>query len=89
MDNNEQIKSQVREVLLLKLNEYQRVMAYMAADAPISILCLPKRVETTLSKSGCLRIYDLFNRDFTKIKGLGKVGMKILTEKLEIFFSML
>ena len=79
----------IREEVSKKFTEYRTTLNYMAADAPISILCLPPAIESALSAHGCLRIYDLFDLDFTKIKGLGVVRIRELTSSLDKFFSML
>jgi len=81
--------SKIRIEVLKKYEEYNKTMKYMAADAPIEILCLPKAIETILITNGYLRIYDLFDADFTKIKGLGVVRCRDLTACLDQFFSML
>ena len=94
MDNvdNEKIKDtelkKIKEELLKKLEEYRKSMKYMAADAPIGILCLPKATEKSLINHGCLRVYDLFNCDFTEIKGLGVTRIKRLTACLDQFFAV-
>lgn len=82
-------KQKLREMVAKKLAEYQKTLSYMAADAPISILCLPKGVEGILFRNGLLRVYDLFDCDFTKIEGLNAAGVGNLTASLEKFLSML
>lgn len=79
----------LREELLKCYSDYQKTISYMVADAPIEALCLPKATENILLSNGLLRVYDLFNMDFTKIKGLGSVRIRDLTSRLEQFFSML
>lgn len=81
----EKIKIEV----LKKFDEYKKTLNYLAADAPISILCLPQATEKILLDNGFLRVYDLFNVDFTKIKGFGAVRCRQLTTCLDQFFSML
>ena len=75
-----------------KLNEslenYKDIVRYMGADLPIGCLCLPQKYEKKLLDNGILRIYDLFNRDLTKIKGIGKVGVGYLTASLQQFIPM-
>ena len=94
MDNvdNEKIKDtelkKIKEELLKKLEEYRKSMKYMAADAPIGILCLPKATEKSLINHGCLRVYDLFDCDFTKVKGLTETSIRNLTSCLDQFLSM-
>mgnify|MGYP001601849653 FL=1 len=79
----------IREEVLKKFSEYSRTLNFMMADAPISILCLSKAIETSLTNHGCLRVYDLFDCDFTKVKGLGEVRIRDLTTSLDKFLSML
>lgn len=78
----------ISEELLKKLQEYNQLMKYMSADAPIQILCLPSFTEKALLDHGCNRIYDLFDLDFTKVKGLGAKRIGDLTACLNQFFSM-
>ena len=79
----------IREKVLQKFQEYKKTIDYMAADAPIEILCLPLKIEKILIKNGLFRIYNLFDVDFTKIKGLGKTRIGQLTSRLDQFFLML
>lgn len=82
-------KQKLREMVAKKLAEYQKTLSYMAADAPISILCLPKSVENILLRNGLLRVYDLFDRDFTEIEGLTEIRIRDLTASLDKFLSMM
>lgn len=79
----------LREELSKSFSEYRKTMAFMAGDAPLEILCLPTPIENSLLSHGCLRIYDLFDCDFTKVKGLGAIRIRDLTSRLNQFFSML
>jgi hypothetical protein len=79
----------IKKELFEKLNEYKNSVKYLAADAPIEILCLPKVIEKSLLDYGCIRVYDLFDCDFTKIKGLGEVRIRHLTSCINQFLSML
>lgn len=79
---------QIREETLKKLSEYQKTLSYMAADAPIGILCLPKVTEHALAAAGCLRIFDMLDRDLTKIEGLSDTARGNLTSRLNQFLSM-
>ena len=72
-----------------KFSDYKKTLDYMACDAPIEILGLPKSIETILISQNFLRVYDLLNRDFTEIKGLGDRRIRDLTSCLDQFFSML
>jgi hypothetical protein len=79
----------IKEEISKKFSEYRTTLNYMAADAPIGILCLPKAIEISLINHGCLRIYDLFDLDFVEVKGLGVRRIGELTACLDKFFSML
>lgn len=81
--------AKLKQELRKKFSDYQTTMKYMLADAPIEILCLPPSIEKILTDQGFLRIYDLFNVDLIKVKGLGVVRIKQLTTSLDKFFSML
>lgn len=74
--------------LLKSLKDYRKTMQYMGGDAPIGILCLPKQLENILISNGYLRVYDLFNCDFTEIKGIGKTRIGYLTARLDQFITM-
>jgi len=78
----------LKEEVLKKLNEYRHHMTFMATDAPLAVLCLPKVIENALLDYGCLRIYDLLDVDFTEIKGLGVTRIRHLTASLDKFVSM-
>lgn len=81
--------AKLKEELRKKFSEYQTTMKFMLADAPIEILCLNPKIEKILTDEGFLRVYDLFNVDLIKVKGLGVVRVKELTARLDQFFSML
>ncbi len=89
---NERIKDtelkKIKEELLKKLEEYRKSIKYMAADAPIGVLCLPKVIEKSLINYGCLRVYDLFDLDFTKVEGLSVTRIGDLTSRLDQFIAM-
>ncbi len=86
---NDMKMQKIREEVLKKFTEYRQTLNFMVADAPIAILCLPSAIEKALANQGLLRIYDLFDCDFSKIKGLGIVRIRLLTSSLDEFFSML
>lgn len=79
----------LKQELRKKFDDYHATIKYMLADAPIEVLCLPPATEKILTDEGFLRIYDLFNADLVKIKGIGVVRLKQLTTGLDKFFSML
>jgi len=84
-------KSEVRKInkkLLESLQNYRKFVACMSGDLPIGCLCLPKTTEKILIKNGFQRIYDLFDVDLTKIKGIGEVRIRDLTAGLDQFLSM-
>lgn len=81
--------AKLKEQLKKSFDSYQQTMKYMLGDAPIQTLCLNARTEAILLDSGFLRIYDIFNADLIKVKGLGVVRIKELTTRLDQFFAML
>jgi hypothetical protein len=81
--------AKLKEELKRKFADYQTTMKYMLADAPIEVLCLPSTTEKILLDHGFLRIYDLFDVDLVKIKGIGVARVRHLTSSLDKFFSML
>ncbi len=81
--------TKIREELFKRLAQYHNVINIMAADAPLSVLCLPASVEKILSSNGLDRIYDLFSCDFTKIEGLSESRIRDLTSRVEQFLAML
>lgn len=87
IDDYMQIKI-IKEQILNKIKEYGKTLSYMAADAPISVLCLPKVTENALLNHGCLRVYDLFDCDFSEVKGLGVARIRYLTTRLNEFVSV-
>lgn len=87
IEYDEKIKK-IRQEVAKKFEDYKKTMQFMAADAPIGILCLPSVIHNALLNHGCSRIYDLFDLDFTKVKGLGVRRIGDLTACLDQFFSM-
>ncbi len=85
---NEDDAAKIKKELLVSLQNYRRSLLFLYADAPISLLGLSKSIETILSNNGLLRIYDLFDCNFTKIKGLGIGRIRELTTALDQFVSM-
>lgn len=79
----------LRVEVLQKFDQYRNVINFLAADAPIGILCLNHIVEKILIDNNCLRVYDLFDLDLVEIKGLGDIRIKQITSRLDQFFSML
>ncbi len=87
-DDLEEKAKVINDELKETLGKYRNTMKYMAADAPIGVLCLDDRFEKILSDAGIFRVYDLFERDFTKIKGVGVVRARQLTSRVDEFLSM-
>lgn len=87
IDYTMQIKK-IREEVMERFKEYEKTMIYMACDVPLEVLCLPKDIEKPLLRSGCLRVCDIFDRDFVEIKGLNDARIRNLTASLDKFFAM-
>lgn len=77
-----------QEKLQEDLSHYRRTMYFLGANVPIGVLCLPKVIESALIDDGCLRVYDLINRDLTEIKGIGRSRLSLLTSRLDEFLSI-
>lgn len=78
----------IQKELVESLQNYRKTLSCMLADAPLEVLCLSTRLQNSLIANGCLRVYDLFDRDFTKIKGVGESGIRELTTSLDKFGFM-
>lgn len=70
------------------LAHYRKTLAYMGANVPIQVLCLPKALENSLKRAGLVRVYDLISRDLTEIEGVGKSRLELLAARLDEFFTM-
>jgi hypothetical protein len=79
----------LKQELKQKIEEYNKTIRYMLADAPIGVLCLPPTTESILIDQGFLRVYDLFDADLIKIKGIGITRLNQITTGLDKFLSML
>ncbi len=91
MDNdiiNPDVEEPQKPDLKKDFAHYKMVLAYMGANVPIEVLCLPKPIENNLRRNGFYRVYDLINHDLTKIKGLGKARVDLLASSLDEFFSI-
>lgn len=78
----------INEKLMESLGNYRKVLSLMYGDAPLGVLCLSKKIESILNSNGCIRVYDLFDRDFTKIEGLSEASLRDLTSRVDEFLSM-
>ncbi len=85
---NKATVKKINKKLLESLDNYRKFVSYMAGDMPIEAMCLNKTIEKVLLKNGIVRVYDLFDRDLTKIKGIGKVRGRNLNTCLEQFLSL-
>ena len=65
------------------LAHYRKLMDFMACNVPISVLCLPIAIENALAKAGCVQVYDLIDRDLTKIKGIGSERLGVIAARLD------
>ena len=88
MDSDQTQHSAKNEEYKKDLAHYRNVLQYLGANVPIACLCLPKVVERKLVDAGCLRVYDLINRDLREIKGIGKGSVDLLASRLYEFFSI-
>lgn len=70
------------------LNNYSKTMKYMSADVPLEVLCLDSATLKALNSSGCLRVYDLFDRDLVEIEGLSESRLRHLTSSLNEFLAI-
>ena len=70
------------------LAHYRNLMQFMGANVPIQALCLPKKIENALLSAGFDRAYDLIGSDLTKIKGIGRGSLDLLTSRLDEFFTI-
>lgn len=86
---HDMIASKIREELLKRYTDYRNTIARMSGDAPIQVLCLDKATENILLSNNLSRVNDLFDRDFTEIKGLGITRIGDLTARLDEFFAVL
>jgi len=77
-----------RDLIKKEFERYEKVMKYLECDLPIQVLCLPKVIENCLLNAGCLRIFDMIDRDLSEIKGLGKSRRALLSSRLNELFPM-
>ena len=82
------VVEEANEKVQKEIAHYRNVLMFMGANVPIQALCLPSAIENALIASDCLRVYDLINRDLTKIKGIGKSRSSLLASRLDEFFTV-
>ncbi len=88
IDNNNLKEHPSYEEFKKNLAHYRQTMFFLGGNVPIQVLCLPKVIETILIRENFERVYDLFHHDLTKIKGLGRERLDILTSRLDEFISI-
>lgn len=87
--DEEKIKIQkITQELKINLAKYKKLLMLASTDAPLGVLCLPKPIENLLIRNGCNRVYDIFDMDLTKIKGLGSSRLRDLAARLDEFLSV-
>ncbi len=91
MDNSEivETKKDSQQKLDEDLVHYRNVLYMLGANVDIAVLCLPIRIENVLRSEGYDRVFMLLNNDLTKIKGLGRKSIALLTARLNESFSVL
>lgn len=91
MPDNEKIdlNAEIKKRLGSEWTAYQRMMHALALDGPIGMLCLPAKIEKSLINAGCLRVYDMIDRDFSEIKALSERDIGIVTTSLNELLAML
>ncbi len=77
-----------RDLIKKEFERYENIMKYLECDVPIQVLCLPKVIEKCLLDAGCLRVFDMINRDLAKIKGIGNTRRTLLRSRLNEFFPV-
>lgn len=82
------IVNDINEELKKSFSIYRKNLDFMLCDVPIGVLCLTKEIENALLRQDCLRVYDLLDRDLTKIKGIGKIRGRYLAACLDEFLSV-
>jgi hypothetical protein len=78
----------IKEEIAKALLNYQNTIVHLACDAPISILCLSKKIEKVLLANGLSRVYDLLDRNLIEIEGLDEIGARDLATSLNKFIAM-
>ena len=86
--DREMTMHKVKKELMQSYSEYRETIKKMSGDAPIAVLCLDKATENILLRNGFNRVYDLFDRDLTEIKGLGVARSGYLATRLDEFLAM-
>jgi len=77
-----------RDAFLKDLQHYRSVLGFLELDMPIQCLCLPTAIENILLDEKLNRAWDLTRHDLTKIKGLGKARIELISARLFDLFSI-
>lgn len=85
LDLNAEVSKQVRE----QWTQYQKLIYTMSLDGPIEMLCLPQKINQILIDAGCVRVYDMVDRDFSEIERLSEREIALVSARLDEFLSML
>lgn len=83
-----ELQKKINEKLKESYDQYKTNMLFLSTDIPIASLCLPKSLLGILTRNGCQRVYDIFDLDLTKIKGIGVKRRILLTSRLDEFISV-
>lgn len=82
------IKIKDNEEISKNIEHYRKTLMFLGGNVPIQALCLPLVIENVLMKNGYERVYDLIGTNLTKIKGLGRERIALLTSRLDEFFTV-
>jgi len=80
--------SEIRAITAKRFDMYNKTMALMCADAPISVLCLNPTLEKRLIRKGYVRVYDLIPEKIANIIGFSPLEIAYITSSVEQFISM-
>lgn len=82
------VTTKINKEFAKSIDNYKKTMSLLIADLPLQSLCLDKPTEKILLNNGFLRVFELINLDFTKIKGIGKLRCQRLASSLNQFISI-
>ena len=83
------LRGEIKNRLVSDWTNYQKLIYSLSLDGPIGALCLPARIERELIRSGCLRIYDMVDRDFVEIETLTERELALVRTRVDEFLAML
>lgn len=85
---NPDVEQYSKEDIKKNLLHYRKTLAYLGANVPIQVLCLPKKLEKLLLKAKIIRVYDLISCNFAEIEGIGDRSVDLLTSCLDEFLTI-